>query len=117
MICIECEERVCKRRCSKHDIRKGWICYTCLKRPSWVESIVKYLRFRYNYKHKITNKFNQREIMGENSEAKEKMYVRDFIEKLVSTILGSSVDDASISRIYKDKHCKFFLMIRKEENC
>jgi hypothetical protein len=47
------------------------------------------------------------EKMGENADPlkqKEKDCVRDFIEKLVSTILGGSVDDASISRMYTDKH-------------
>jgi hypothetical protein len=62
------------------------------------------------------------EKMGENADPlkqKEKDCVRDFIEKLVSTILGGSVDDASISRMYTDKHCKWktllrFLFCRKE---
>lgn len=37
---------------------------------------------------------------------KEKEQVRDFIERLVNVMLGENVDDASISKVYNDSHCK-----------
>ncbi|XP_044267541.1 uncharacterized protein LOC123013208 isoform X2 [Tribolium madens] len=109
VICVECEERVCKQRCSKYDCRrKGWTCYACLKRPSWIQTILQSLPLRNNNKgvFAVTTVSKRSENMDEFDlkRKREKMLVRDFIEKLVSSLLGASVDDASISRIYKDKH-------------
>jgi hypothetical protein len=110
VICTECEERVCKLRCSKREyVRKGWICYSCLKRPSWLQGIFETLSLRFKRDNSNVKSIMSKEgeKMGEHADPlkqKEKDCVRDFIEKLVSTILGGSVDDASISRMYTDKH-------------
>lgn len=37
----------------------------------------------------------------------EKEQVRDFIEKLVNVMLGENVDNASVSMLYNDNHCKY----------
>lgn len=37
---------------------------------------------------------------------KEKEHVRDFIERLVSTMLGGDVDDTCVTKLYNDSHCK-----------
>ncbi|XP_008194259.2 uncharacterized protein LOC658798 isoform X2 [Tribolium castaneum] len=110
VICVGCEERVCKQRCSKYDCRrKGWTCYACLKRPSWMQAILQSLPLRNHNKGVLADTAVSRrsENMDEKfdlTRKREKMLVRDFIENLVSSLLGASVDDASISRIYKDKH-------------
>lgn len=41
----------------------------------------------------------------------EKEQVRDFIERLVSTMLGGSVDDTCITKLYNDSHCKYDIKI------
>lgn len=37
---------------------------------------------------------------------REKEQVRDFIERLVSTMLGGDVDDICVTKLYNDSHCK-----------
>lgn len=37
----------------------------------------------------------------------EKTQVRDFLERLVATMLGETVDDACISKMYHDERCKW----------
>lgn len=42
---------------------------------------------------------------------KEKEQVRDFIERLVSTMLGGDVDDTCVTKLYNDSHCKQKLIL------
>ncbi|XP_063913596.1 uncharacterized protein LOC135130174 isoform X2 [Zophobas morio] len=117
VICSACEERVCKQRCSKRNYAKQeWICYTCLKRPSIVQNIRNVFCLPYKnlnwMKNMVSNQSGQTENKLENAHAHsyhEKEYVRDFIEKLISTIIGGSVDEASISRVYNDKSYDSFI--------
>lgn len=37
---------------------------------------------------------------------REKQQVRDFIERLVSTMLGGDVDDTCVTKLYNDSQCK-----------
>lgn len=37
----------------------------------------------------------------------EKEQVRDLLEQLVNVLLGENVDDASVTKLYNDKLCKW----------
>lgn len=38
---------------------------------------------------------------------REKEQVRDFIERLVTAMLGGGLDDTCISKLYNDNHCEY----------
>lgn len=37
----------------------------------------------------------------------QKAQIREFIERLVATLLGETVDDACVSKMYNDDRCKY----------
>lgn len=42
----------------------------------------------------------------------EKEVVRDFIERLVGTMLQANLDETSVSRLYRDPECKYCLEVK-----
>lgn len=124
---------MCRSRCSGREHQAGeWICNVCRKESeSWFTGILgaiqpsfkKGMAIIYSRSCKICLKLNfclgvhlrtkmsndRLEEIDEDLEKlrkKEKEHVRDFIERLVSTMLGGDVDDTCVTKLYNDSHCK-----------
>ncbi|KAJ8943357.1 hypothetical protein NQ318_002590 [Aromia moschata] len=106
--CTKCQGRVCKRRCSSLSQQSGWTCKSCMRPPdSWFQGILSAIQ--PNSKVNLTTRMNPDSLneIDEDLEAirkKEKEQVRDFIERLVSAMLGEDVDNASVTKLYNDQH-------------
>ncbi|CAH0557348.1 unnamed protein product [Brassicogethes aeneus] len=105
--CEKCNTRVCKNRCSSKNLTERWVCNVCSKTPlSWYESVLKIIqpsRVSVNLSAMDRDSLKQFESDLEEMCNKEKAEIRDFIERLVNAMLGDNVDDACVSRLYKDK--------------
>ncbi|KAJ8975233.1 hypothetical protein NQ317_014664 [Molorchus minor] len=109
--CTRCQGRVCKHRCSNLSEHKGWTCNSCLRPPeSWFQGILSAIQPTSKVELKTTmnsEPLNETDEDLEELRKKEKEEVREFIERLVSAMLGEDVDEASVTKLYNDKHCKW----------
>lgn len=136
--CSKCQQRVCKIRCSARNETEGWVCNVCSKTPdSWLNTVLKIIQpyrcktltilywlsvneycyllatVSYTTSAMDTDSLKQLEEDLEAMRNKEKAEIRDFIERLVSAMLGENVDDACVSKMYKDQRCKFNIFLQK----
>lgn len=136
--CRKCEVRVCRQRCSgREHPGEGWTCNICRKDSnSWFKGILEAIQPNYKKGELKCRKceglvWTQHFFLGVRLRTtmstsgrleeidedlmklrkKEKEQVRDFIERLVSTMLGGDVDDTCVTKLYNDPHCKKKLFI------
>ncbi|KAF5289894.1 hypothetical protein FQA39_LY14956 [Lamprigera yunnana] len=104
--CIKCGKKVCRKKCSNQD-RKEAICQVCLNPESWFKGILKALHpssiIRRSNAIMDDNRIEEIDEDLESIKKKEKEQIRDFIERLVETMLGGGIDNTSINLLYKDK--------------
>ncbi|KAK4879365.1 hypothetical protein RN001_007511 [Aquatica leii] len=106
--CSKCHKKVCRKKCSTQDLNL-WICQICQQPESWFKGILKVLN--PNQSQLIGNKPISNMDVGVIDEVdedldvikkKEKDQVREFIERLVETMLGGGLDNVSVTRLYND---------------
>lgn len=54
-----------------------------------------------------TNTLQSLPAIKDNVEGEKKEVVRDFIERLVGSMLEANLDDTSVNRLYRDPECKY----------
>ncbi|XP_057670595.1 uncharacterized protein LOC130902455 isoform X1 [Diorhabda carinulata] len=101
VICWKCDKKVCQKRCASLDVQQNrWTCKNCSRPPeSWFQGVL--YAIQPNKKEKICEKMDEK---GEIDVQKSREEVREFIEKLVNSMLGQNVDDANVTRLYNDEH-------------
>ncbi|XP_022913601.2 uncharacterized protein [Onthophagus taurus] len=103
--CTKCKQKICKIRCSNRDPLKGWICQLCQQPEAWFKVILNAI---HPNKGTIFSNMDQEGIDELDEDLrelrkKEREQVRDFIERLVESLLGGTLDDVNIRRLYNDR--------------
>ncbi|XP_066151682.1 uncharacterized protein [Euwallacea fornicatus] len=103
--CSKCDAKVCTEKCSKFINHSTWICKKCLK-PSglWFQEISDAIRFNSREGDAMMDQDPRSNSDLDTLQRLEREHVRDFIEKLVTVLLGENVDNASVSMLYTDRH-------------
>lgn len=107
--CVKCSARICKIRCSTRDPTGKWLCFTCKHQFSWIQEVIVTISSGFKAMRCVlsSNLTQVYEIMDEDKLKKQDKYIRSCIEEKISAILGETVDDASVFRIYNDESCNY----------
>ncbi|CAG9854521.1 unnamed protein product [Phyllotreta striolata] len=103
VVCVKCQSKVCGQGCAREQ-QDEWICKNCLRPPeTWFQGFLHSLQ-----PGKISDDGDEKDSVesvgkGRNSN-NVKVQVQDFIEKLVNSMLGQNIDDATITKIFSDEN-------------
>ncbi|GJQ67595.1 hypothetical protein Trydic_g8400 [Trypoxylus dichotomus] len=99
--CAKCKAKVCRVRCSKRHPQRGWICQICQQPENWFKGLWKSIHPNNDWNNTMDPDELDEDLM--ELKKKEREQVRDFIERLVESMLGGSLDDVTVSHLYNDK--------------
>ncbi|XP_066246028.1 uncharacterized protein [Euwallacea similis] len=103
--CSKCGAKVCIEKCSKFVNRSTWVCKKCLKSSrSWFQEISDAIWFNSKGGDAMMDQDPRSDPDLDTLQRLEREHVRDFIEKLVTVLIGENVDNASVSMLYTDRH-------------
>lgn len=112
--CQECDGWACRAACSLYLRREGvWLCTQCRKPSSWFRALLTCWTAKAGTSH-TTVQNNLLEMPKQDATTNtsntnrtdDKEVVRDFIERLVGSMLEANLDDTSVNRLYRDPECK-----------
>lgn len=125
MTCRGCTKVICRKsECSTFSTKTAILeCKTCRDNRNAHHRAGEWILQQLNQKFKIPGIESNELIIQSNDEStfqnvspKQRERVREFLEDLLSSMLGGSLDDITVGRMYKNDDCKFSFYFKKKIN-